>query len=183
MKRIFLTLAIVGNLTGLATFALGWLIEDPRVIDPSVQAQVSSHMLCGLAALVLQALVHAIVLTYFMGTGRWMEETTRAYHLDEALLSENQSLKYQTLPGMISCLLLLTITAALGAAVDPASPVEFSMAGIPGATIHFVVAALALLVNFVTNCNEYSAVAHNSEIVDQVMAEVRRIRIARGLAV
>ena len=37
--------------------------------------------LIGMVALVFTTLVHAIVLTYFMGTGRWLEETCRAYHL------------------------------------------------------------------------------------------------------
>ena len=183
MKRIFLTLAIVGNVAGLAAFFVGWLIGDASVASPAIQKTVSGHMLLGLAALVFQSLVHAICLTYFMGTGRWMEETSNAYRLDAEFRSRNQSLKYRSLPGMVACLLVLVATGALGAAADPATPANAGILGLSGATLHFLVASIGLVVNAATNLTEYSAISRNSNIVDEVMVAVRTIRRERGLPV
>src|SRR5262245_57273195 len=77
VTRIFTTLAIFAAVLTAATFALGMSISDAT--QPSAQGTVSIHMLTGLGALIFTSLVHAIVLTYFMGTGRWLEETTTAY--------------------------------------------------------------------------------------------------------
>ena len=100
MKRIFTTLAILST-AGLATaFGYGLAIGDAKALDSGVDL----HFGLAMIALILAALVHAIVLTYFMGTGRWMEETTKAYHLDDRWRGESNALKYRTVPAMVVCL-------------------------------------------------------------------------------
>lgn len=184
MKRIFVSLALLSNALLVAAFVLGMKIGDPTLRDPSVQGLVGQHFLTSLAALVFAALVHAIVLTYFMGTGRWMEETTEAYQLGGAERARNKRLKYRTIPAMVVCLVLLVASGAFGAAADPASPVKYGgFAGMSAATVHFAIAVVTLVVNLAVNAWEYAAIARNHALIGDVMVEVRRIRAARGLPV
>ncbi|MBL8819776.1 MAG: hypothetical protein JNL58_27370 [Planctomyces sp.] len=184
MKRIFLTLAVIANCVLVTALFFGLWVGDPNTRDLVVQQRISTHMLIGLGALTFATLVHAILFTYFMGTGRWLEETSRAYSLDQAWHSENQRIKYGTLPGMVVCLLLLITTGALGAAADPATPVSLDgFLGMSGSTIHFTIAITTASVNLIVNIMELIAIHRNGMIIEGVLAEVRRIRLDRGLPV
>ncbi|MCA9083783.1 MAG: hypothetical protein KDA81_06995 [Planctomycetaceae bacterium] len=184
MKRIFLTLATITLLLLGLAIVLGLNVGDARSLDPQVQRQISTHMLTGLAALTFATLVHAISFTYFMGTGRWIEETSKAYSLPESYFERNQKLKYGMLPGVTISMILLITTGALGAVADPATPMSLDgTMGLTGAQIHLTVAALTVLVNLVTNFTQYIAIAGNSRVVDDVLADVHRIREERGLPV
>lgn len=163
---------------------LGFSIDDPKVRTHAVQAGVQYHFLMALAALVFATLVHAIVLTYFMGTGRWMEETSAAYHLDPGLHAKSQSLKYRTIPAMVLCFAMLLVTGALGAAADPASPLQSKgWGGLSASSIHSIVALTTIALNVLVHWLEFRALERNSGLIDQVLAEVRRIRLEKGLAV
>lgn len=184
MIRIFLSLSIVSNLLLIAAFGLGWMIGDPTQPDRAVQAMVANHFLVALGALVFAVLVHAIVLTYFMGTGRWIEETSAAYKLPPDAHAANRALKYRTLPAMVLCIVLLVLTGAFGGAADPASPVRFQgWFGFSPATIHFLIASATLAINMLVNLWEYQAIESNGRLVLGVLEDVRRIRIERGLPV
>lgn len=164
--------------------ALGLSIEDPKSLDPAVQAGVQYHFLAALAALVFATMVHAIVLTYFMGTGRWLEETSTVYQLDPSLYARSTSIKYRTIPLMVVCFLMLLATAAFGAAADPASPMQSRGWGsFSAATVHLVIALMAVGFNILVNWLEFLALEKNGQIVTDVLAEVRRIRLEKGLAV
>lgn len=184
VTRIFLTLCIVSIIALAAAFWLGLEIGDATSRDPIVQKNVGNHILAGLAALVFALLVHAIVLTYFMGTGRWLEETTLAYHLPTKWQQESKTLKYRTIPAMVVCLVLLILTGAFGAAADPASATGFrGFGGLSADSLHMAIALTTLGVNLIVNLLEYSALHRNGVIVSEVLQEVRRIRLERGLEV
>lgn len=184
LTRIFLSLALVANVVLVSAIVLGMQIGDVTRTDRAVQSAIGVHMLAGLGALTFATLVHAIVLTYFMGTGRWLEETSRAYQLDLRLYQQSQKIKYGTLPGMIVCLLLLIGTGALGAAADPATPVSLDgVLGLKGSTIHLLVALITIFVNLVVSLSQYLAVSGNAAIIEVVLGDVRRIRMERGLPV
>lgn len=184
MKRIFLTLAVLSVLLMLVAMGLGLAIDDPRSLEPGAQWRVSVHMLTGLAALTFSTLLHAILFTYFMGTGRWLEETTAAYRLDPDWHQRNQRIKYRVLPGIMGCVLLMITTGALGAAADPASPVSADgFPGLSGSTLHFTASVITLLVNLIIHVSEYNAVARNMLIIEGVLGEVKRIRMEHGLPV
>ena len=54
MKRIFLTLAALANVSMLAAFILGLRVGDPMTLgglDPEVNSKIGTHLLIGLAAL------------------------------------------------------------------------------------------------------------------------------------
>lgn len=184
MKRIFLTLAVLANSALLTAVIMGLMVGTAESLDPVVQGRVSRHMLIGLGALTFATLVHAILFTYFMGTGRWLEETSQAYSLDRQWYQQNQKIKYGVLPGMTVCLLLLITTGALGAAADPATPVSLDgTLGLSGATIHFLTAVICLFANLIVNLLEFVAITRNARIIEGVLAEVHRIRVERGLPV
>src|SRR5579862_1359024 len=125
MTRIFLSLAVCGTLALVSALGLGLTIEDASLRDTAVQSRVAVHFLAGVAALVFGVLVHALVVTYFMGTGRWLEETCNAYRLGNAWQRSSRDVKWKMYPAMFTSLVLLIGTGALGAAADPASAVGF----------------------------------------------------------
>ena len=184
MKRIFIMLVVFGTLLLLAAYVLGLSVREVTTADAAARAGLRWHMLTALAAICFASLVHAIWLTYFMGTGRWMEETCRAYGLPDDFPAENHSMKYGTIPAIAGVFLLLLVTGGFGAAVDPGSSVKFTgWAGFSGAMIHFLLASTALGANAIVNFIEYQTISRNNHLINQVMDEVRRMRIERGLPV
>ncbi len=180
MTRIFLTLSTVGTMFVLIAFLLGLNIDDAKLL--ASQPSVSRHILVGLGTLCFVALVHAIVFTYFMGTGRWIEETSRVYSLSNEFHAESQRIKYRLLPLITAEILLLVATGAFGGAADPGSRVGFQgWFGLTGANIHMTVAIAAAALNLFVNLREFASIERNGKIIENVMGEVRRIRTARGL--
>ncbi len=183
MNRILLTLASVSTaFLGYALW-LGFSIENARSLDPQQQAAVSFHVLVAVGTLILAGLVHALCLTYFMGTGRWIEETTRAYHLSNSWHRENQSLKYRTLPPMVFALAMLLATGAFGGAADPAAGTGFQgLWGVSAATLHMLVACTTVTLNLLVNLTEYSAILRNGQLIEEILQDVMRIRAEHGLS-
>ena len=183
VRYIFLTLALVGNTLFVATITLGLQIGDPTQRDLAVQTAVATHQLTGLSTLVFASLVHAITLTYFMGTGRWMEETLDAYRIDKSPRQQNLQLKTKTILQIGACLTLLLTTGALGALADPASPMGMEgWLGVPTHTWHFLSAITTASVNLLVNLSEYFAISRNHTLIDTVMRQVREIRAQHGLS-
>jgi hypothetical protein len=184
MTRIFLTLAICSTGTLVAALWLGLAVGDASSRSAAVQSRVAVHFLTGVAALVFAVLVHALVITYFMGTGRWLEETCAAYRLGDLRQIGSRNLKWRLYPAMAGSLLLLIVTGASGGAADPASAVAFKGWGsLTAAHVHLAIASLALAVNVAVNIAEYVALLRNGRIVNGVLQDVKRIRMERGLDV
>jgi hypothetical protein len=177
VNRIFLTLTIVANLgLGVAVwYGLG--IHDRSGHLAAVKHSVSMHLLVALGASLLVLMLHAVVLTYFMGTGRWLEDTSTAYKLDDRFRGKNIRLKYRAIPGMIVCMLLIILTGAFGASADPLPVAQSSMTS----TIHFTLAMTTVFLNLLVSGLEYQAIAENGRLVAEVVGEVKRIRKERGL--
>jgi hypothetical protein len=169
VKRIFLTLTVVSTLLLVAAFVLGCEIGDIRNVSSLTRKLLSYHILISVAALIFAALVHAVLLTYFMGTSRWIEEARQAYKFDAQWSEENRRLKYRAIPTMVLCLLLLISNIPLGA--------------VASANVHLVVAIITLVVNLAVNAMEYAAIRRNGELIAAVVGEVRRIRETLGLPV
>ena len=166
----------------LATIVMGLNIGDAKNLDQQTQSKISTHMLIGMAALAFSIFVHAISLTYFMGTGRWIEETSNAYSLGDSFYQRSKKIKYGTLPGLTSCIGLLIATGAFGAVADPATPMNIDgFMGMTGAQIHFLMAASTAIINVLVNFTQYVAISRNTGVVEAVLAEVQRIRTERGL--
>lgn len=184
MKRIFLTLTILSTLLLLAALVLGFEIGDPRSVSRATRRLLSYHLLESVAALIFAALVHAVLLIYFMGTSRWMDEARQAYKFDASWSDENRRLKNRTIPVMAVCMLLLILNIPLGAlSVDRP---DWSVPGIGAVSpsrVHLVFAVLTVVINLAVNAMEYRAIRRNGQLIVEVVSEVRRIREARGLPV
>jgi ABC-type multidrug transport system fused ATPase/permease subunit len=184
MTRIFLTLSIVATLALLGALGLGLSIGDASVRSMAVQSRVSVHLLTGVGAVVINVFVHALVVTYFMGTGRWLEETCNAYQLGNSWQKTSRDLKWKMYPAMLTSLLLLITTGAFGAAADPASSIGFKGWGpLSAGQVHLCFALLTLTLNMGVNCAEFVALSRNGQLVADVMGQVRRIRLEKGLEV
>lgn len=184
MVRIFLPLSFLSAASLVAAFMLGLMIDDPKSRSLAVQAGIQNHFLVALAALIFSTLVHAITLTYFMGTGRWIEETSSAYRLGPDFHRRSARLKYRTIPLMVLCFVLLVLTGAMGAASDAASPMQAKgVFGLSTATVHLTLAITTVVANLFVSWLEFRALEQNGEIVDEVLAEVHRIRASKGLAI
>lgn len=186
MKRIFLTLACVSTVLFAVALALGFAIGDPHSVAPATRRMLSYHVLGSVAALIFACLVHAVLLTYFMGTSRWMEETGLAYGLDVRWKAENQRLKYRAIPVMVVCVLLLLTNIPLGAMSVDGGQRAWSVPGfgmLSPTRIHLIVAVATFLINIAVNVVEYRAISRNSRLIAAVVGEVRKIRVARGLPV
>ena len=177
MNRIFLSLAIVANLSlGVAVwYGLG--IHDQTQNLQVIKHAVSMHLLIALGASLLVLMSHAVVLTYFMGTGRWLEDTSTAYRLDERFRRRNIGLKYRAIPGMIACMLLVIVTGAFGASTDPMPSGTSSGTS----AIHFTLAMATVFANLLVSGLEYTAISANGRLVAEVVGEVKRIRREKGL--
>lgn len=182
MTRIFLTLSTLSNLFLGVTLWLGFQIGDPSTAKEV--GNVTVHIFSGLGALIFGIMVHSVVLTYFMGTGRWLEETCVAYRLGPAWYDKNKSLKWRLLPWLVLAILLLIVTGGFGGAADPGSTIRFQgWGGLTAAGVHQLVALTMLSANLLVNLGEYAALSENATLVNQVLAEVKRMRLERGLDV
>jgi len=180
VSRIFSTLAIFGAILLAAAYWFGLDVGDAS--KPESAVPFTKHFFTALGAVIFSTLVHSVVLTYFMGTGRWLEETCNAYKLGPDWAKANQKLKWRVLPWLGLCVLMLILTGAFGAAADPASGSKFQgWFGLNAAGLHQVVALLTILLNFSVNIGEFFALEANGELINRVMDEVRRMRTERGL--
>jgi len=182
VNRIFLTLAVITILCFLGTGTLGLSIGDVSSPNPQTQTGISTHMLVGMGTLTFAMLVHAITLTYFMGTGRWLEETSNAYALDASFYNTNQQIKYRIVWSMTLCFVLIITTGAMGTLADPATPMSLDgTLGLKGSQFHFFTAVTTIIVNLLTYFSEFIAISRSTTLVESVLAEVGRIRTERGL--
>ena len=99
MTRTFSTLAVLLIFAILATIAVGfWSFFLPKS-DPAKQDIFLVHFHLGLWTTIGILLVHCIIFTYFLGTGRWVKEVTLAYRMpDEPLHKTTRKLKRATFP-------------------------------------------------------------------------------------
>jgi hypothetical protein len=174
MTRIFLTMAGINGLALLVSFALGvpYLLDRLSGLEaPAPYAPlgtVSAHFVVGLFTVLFTLLVHCLIFTYFLGTGRWVKEVARAYGLrDQDLPRQTREFKRRAFPPALFSMLLAIATAAAGAGAQLMVWPWW---------VHFVLGVLLLAVNLWAYRIEYAVVAANSRVIEQVMAEVGRIQ-------
>jgi hypothetical protein len=85
MTRIFIVLASLNSMVLILAFVAGWISWSlPEA--PSHDSVYMLHFSLGLSGAMLTLLVHCLIFTYFLGTGRWVKEVGLAYQLpDEPL--------------------------------------------------------------------------------------------------
>lgn len=172
MTRTFSVLAGLVMLGMLATIGVGlWLFVTD---DPALRGEIFLyHFLLGLITALGILLVHCIIFTYFLGTGRWVKEVAIAYKLPDAGWPKlTRELKRATFPPALFAMLFGIATAAAGAGAQ-LQAWHWS--------IHATLAFATLLVNVWAFKVEYTNVSINAQVIQAVLGDVDRIRAAEGL--
>jgi hypothetical protein len=173
MTQILARLSAINFLTLLAAFAVGlvsWLQGGRH--NPNVPTYLL-HFYLGLFAILLNLGVHCLVFIYFLGTGRWVKEVAEAYQLPDIPLPKlTRELKRWTFPVALLAMLVPITVAVAGEGVRSSGwPWYF----------HFSLALVTLLVCTWAFVIEYRNVSINAVVISDVMKEVDRIRVERGL--
>jgi hypothetical protein len=167
MARLFRILAVLNGLALLATFATG---AASKFWDPGVYL---THFTLGLFTAIGTLLVHCLIFTYFLGTGRWVKEVGLAYRLpDGGLPRLTRELKRTTFPPALFAMLITIATAAAGAGYQLREWPWY---------VHGSLALATLAVNLWAFCIEYRHLVVNARVIAEVLAEVDRLRAEQGL--
>lgn len=167
MARLFLLLSMLNLAALAATFAVGCL---SKFVD---HGWYVTHFSLGLFTAIGTLLVHCIVFTYFLGTGRWVKEVAQAYRLpDEPYPRWTRELKRSAFPPALSAMLVTIAAAAAGAGAQLQHWPWY---------VHGGLALAALGVNIWAFRIEWRDLRANGQVMDGVMAEVDRIRAQLGL--
>jgi hypothetical protein len=172
MARIFTTLAVFIILSLAATIAVGFLSMFLEAPDTKKDIFLV-HFFLGLGTALVILLVHCIIFTYFLGTGRWVKEVGMAYQLpDEHLPKLTRELKRWTFPPALFAMLIAIVTVAAGAGVQLQ---EWPW------HVHAILAFLTLLINIWAFRVEWRNLRTNTQVIQEVLSQVDHIRAARGL--
>ncbi|MFN0019801.1 MAG: hypothetical protein ACKVP0_16210 [Pirellulaceae bacterium] len=145
------------------------------------------HFYLGVASSLLAILVCSISVTYFIGTSRWCREVAETYRLPPVFVQRSDSLKRRTFPYALLGIFTVIVIVALGGLSDPSIPwrrafeieKDWFNATFPPASmvnIHYLAAMIGLLVLAFSFWVQASRIAANYGIIDEILAEVRRIR-------
>jgi hypothetical protein len=181
MTRIFITLAWFALVMMGATLIIGLSIEDLHTDHSEEMLQWAKvHRLAGVATALTVVLVHSIVVTYFIGTSRWVKEVSEAYGFGQTFLSRANSLKRRTFPWAVMGMLTVVGIIALGAAADPGTgrpnTIDWVTPHLIGALAGMAFIAWSFFV-------EWNNIHANHQVINDVLTEVRRVRAERGLEV
>jgi hypothetical protein len=172
MRRIFATLAFINALALVVCAALGWWSARGGQ-GLSLDSVYLAHFGSGLAASILTLLVHCIVFTYFLGTGRWVKEVKYAYRLpDEPWPRLTRDLKRRTFPFALAAM-LVTIAAAASGAGRQLQEWPWH--------VHEALALATIGINLGVFVVEYRNISVNGRAIDTVTALVEEIRASHHL--
>lgn len=173
MTRTFVSLALLVTLLMSAAIGVGTWSFFLKIHDRRDDGLFILHFWLGLGTALAVLLVHCIIFTYFLGTGRWVKEVSIAYRLpDDPFYKETRTLKRRAFPAALSAMLIAIATAAAGAGAQLQGwHWSFHAAG----------ATLTLLINLWAFVVEYQTVARNALVMEAVLDEVDRRRLEQGL--
>lgn len=181
MERVFTRAALFAIVLMAVTAGLGlWLGDLHGVTDRGVLRWATVHRLSGVLAALVVVLVNSLTVTYFIGTGRWCREVVEAYGLDQVFIRRSTSLKRSAFPLALAGMLAVVAIVALGGAADPAAGRKGSRDWV---TPHLVGGlGLAAVIAWCFQA-QLPAIRGQQILIGDVMEEVRRERLARGLDV
>ena len=180
MIRIFTTLALFAVLMMSAAMVVGLYVGDHVAPDAQALRWASIHRLLGVAAAIVVILVDSIVMTYFIGTSRWCKEVMQAYQLDAEFVTRSVSLKRRTFPWAFLSMLVVIAVGALGAAADPSTMLQGTEHWV---IFHLLGAFLGLAFIALSFYIQGRNIAAHHVVIEEIVAQVRRIRAELGLEV
>lgn len=179
MTRIFSVLAWASLLCVVANLIVGLMMGDLH--DNPTQETLTwatVHRLGGVAAALAVVFANSIVITYFVGTSRWVREVSETYQLDKKYILESNRIKRRAFPWAVTAMLVIVGLLALGGAADPST-------GQPNTANwvmpHFIGSFLVLGFLVWASFIEWNHIAANHAVIEQVLEAVKQIRSERGL--
>jgi hypothetical protein len=173
MTRILSTLAVLDVLALLASVLTGVMSRSQEAATNAGDALYLIHFTVGLFTAIGTLLVHCIIFTYFLGTGRWVKEVKLAYGLpDEPWPKLTRELKRRTFPPALMAMLVTIAAAAAGAGTQLK---EWNW------QIHFGLSVTSLAVNLWAFYVEFRDVRINANILIEVLLAVDHKRADLGL--
>ena len=181
MTRIFTTLAWFAILAVVANLIIGLMLgDDLRTPEVSHETLVWTrvHRLGGVAAALVVVLVNSIVITYFVGTSRWVKEVSETYRLENKHIAESNRIKRRTFPWATLSMLAVVGLISLGGACDPSTGQPNTEAWV---TPHLIGSFLVLGFLAWASVIEWNNIFANQQVIAAVLEDVNRIRAERGL--
>jgi len=166
MNRVFLGLA-VSNLTILVVaFGSGLFAsaepKSPEAFWPGL------HLLLGLLAMLTCLLVHSVVYTYFLGTGKWIGEVVRVYKLPATFEARSKRNKRRAFPFEFWSMMIVGAAVWLGGAAD-------TMEG-AWPIWHLLISAVAIGFNLGAHFVEYAVIQGQARLILEVKQTADRLR-------
>ncbi|QDU98448.1 hypothetical protein Pla8534_63160 [Lignipirellula cremea] len=137
-----------------------------------------AHFMLGVLAALVVVLVNSITVTYFIGTTRWVREVCDAYLLSDEYPQRSDRLKRKAFPWAVIGIVTMMAIVMLGAAADPSADIDSSADWV---LPHHLAAILGTCVIAFAFFMQISSIAANYEVIQEIVAEVRRIRAEKGL--
>jgi len=182
MANAFARAALFAVALLVATAGLGlWIGDLHAATDPAVLRWGTVHRLSGMFTALVVLLVNSVSVTYFIGTGRWCREVAETYRLAPALVERSRRLKRAAFPFAVVGMLSMVGIVALGGAADPGG--GMAERSREWATWHLVGGiGLAAVIAWCFQA-QLQPIRDQHDLIDEIMADVRRERVARGLDV
>jgi hypothetical protein len=179
MTRILTTLSILSLALMLAALTMGLSIDDLYDNPSNDTLRLATvHRLTGIAAALGVVFVESVVVTYFVGTSRWCKEVSETYRLDMARVNRSNQLKRRAFAVALLGMLAVVGIIALGGAADPATGRENTQSW---AIFHFSAALAGVAFIAWTYFAAWQYIWHQHAIIQEIVAEVARIRREKGL--
>ncbi len=185
MTRVLFSLGSLSLILILTALVLGLSVGDlynPPYGDEAamdrLRGTASVHRLTGIFAAICVVFVESIIITYFVGTSRWIKEVVTTYQLEVGLFNQSAELKRKTFPWAVMGMLAVVGMGALGAASDPSTG---SQTTADWTMIHFLSAFVGLVFIGYTYFIAWNNIAANHEVIQEIVTQVKNIRDERGL--
>jgi hypothetical protein len=181
MVGVFKRAALFAVVLLVATAGLGlWIGDLHGQTDPAVLRWGTVHRLSGVLAALVVVLVNSMAVTYFVGTSRWVREVAETYGLGAAIIERGRRLKRAAFPFAVAGMLAVVGIVALGGAADPATGRKGSRDWVTPHLLGALGLTAAIAWCFQA---QLPGIRRQHELIDEVMALVRRERQRRGLDV
>jgi hypothetical protein len=181
MIRILFTLAALSLVLLAAALVIGLSMGDlyaQPLPTYETQSWATLHRLVGLGAALGVVFVESVIVTYFIGTSRWCKEVVETYRLDQTAVQASNRLKRRTFPWALVGMLAVIAIIALGGASDPATGQPNTKAW---ADWHLWGAIMGIVLIAWTYVAAWNNIVANNVIINQLVADVARIRRERSL--
>ena len=168
MLRLFLGLVVTNGSLLVASFVLGlWASDEPR--GPHAIWR-GIHLLFSLMTTMVTLGVHSVAYTYFLATGKWAREVVRVYQLPEWINVQAKKNKRKAFRFEFWSMVLIAVTAWLGAAADTQGVNPLWHLGVAAVTIAFNFGAFAV---------EYAVIVAQARLLLEVKSRADELREAR----